>query len=321
MKTLFPYRTLFGEVLLEVKEARLDGRVLPLTMISAVERVVALHQVERDDWERARVVFRMRPPEELTESDQWIDVACVAVLAERKTNTRTVTRLKRQSDGSWIGVVELHRDRHAGRAEVEGLVAATVDGVPGRLIARTERNWTVDLQARAPTRKKTVKTLWADFASEGNPYLHPYKTDPWAVEAVGDEPTLYLNSGFEGLRLILESNRRTDRAVQDVLAGQVATDCWAALFNAAVYAIDVEDDQPQWPGGWYESVLRRMLPEVFPDRSPDDALSEIFELRRAGEGGGELQTRILHAAIKQARTSKSLGIFIRTLRTAAEEDR
>ncbi|MFI6451921.1 hypothetical protein ACIBF6_10225 [Streptosporangium amethystogenes] len=317
MKTLFPYRTLLGEISLEVKEARLDGRLLPLTMISAVERVVALHQIERDDWERARVVFRMRTPEELTKPDEWADVACVAVLAEKKTNLRIVTPLKRQPDGSWIGVVELHRDWHAGQAEVEGLVAATVDGVAGRVIARTERNWTVDLRAHTPTRKKTVKTLWVDFASDDNPYLNPYRMDPWAVEAAGDEPVVYLNSGFEGLQFVLESNMRADRAVQDTIAGQIAVDCWTALFNTAAYAISTEDDQPQWPGGWHESVLRRMLPDVFPDRSPDDALSEIFERRSVGE----LQTQVLHAAIKQARTPKSLGIFIRTLRTTAKEEK
>ncbi|MFD1935162.1 hypothetical protein ACFSKW_27180 [Nonomuraea mangrovi] len=319
MKTLFPYRTLLGEITLEVKEARLDGKPLPLSMISAVERVVALHQVERDDWERARVVFRMRTPEELAKPDEWPNVACVAVLTEKRTNNRIVTRLKQQSDGTWIGVVELHRDWHVGQAEVEGIVTATVGGVPGRVIARTERRWTVDLQVRTPTRKKTVKTLWADFASEANPYLNPYKTDPWAIEAAGDEPVVYLNSGFEGLQFLLESSARTDKAVQDALAGQIAADCWTAFFNAATYAIEDEDGQPQWPGGWHESVLRRMLPDVFPDRSPDDALSEIFERRKAGEGGGELQTQVLHASIKQARTSKSLGTYIRTLRTAAED--
>ncbi len=130
---------------------------------------------------------------------------------------------------------------------------------------------------------------------------------------------MYLNSGFEGLQFLLGSASRSDRAVQDAVAGQIAGDCWAALFNTAVYAIEVEDGEPQWPGGWKESVLRRMLPDVYPDRSPDDALVELCERRRQGESGGELQTRVLHAATKQARTSRSLGAFIRTLRTAEEE--
>ncbi|MEU9886980.1 hypothetical protein [Sphaerisporangium sp. NPDC051011] len=317
MKTLTPYPTLHGEITLEVKEARLDGKPLPLALISPQEQVVALHQVEREDWERARIVFRMRTPTEL-DSDEWGDPRRAVVLTERKTNTRLLTLMRPHTDGYYIGVVELHRDWHVGQAEVEGIVTATVHGVAGRVVGRTDRRWTIDLQVRTPTRKRTIKTVWKDFSSEENPYLNPYRTDPWAVEAADDEPIVYLNTGFEGLQRLLDSGSGAERAVQDAVAAQIAGDCWAALFNAAVYAIEVEEGEPQWPGGWRESVLRRMLSDVYPDRSPGDALVELCERRREGEGGGELQTRILHAAMKQARTSKSLGAFIRRMSSTGE---
>lgn len=221
MKRLIPYPTLAGEISLEVRKSQLDGVELPFYMISGGHRVVALHQVERSDWEEARLTVRMRTPRYELEAGTWSDVTCVAVLAERRTHMRTVTRLAKDGEGSWAGVVVLNRDRHLGQAELTGHVVGTVDGVAGRMIGSAERPWTVDLQARTPARKNTMKIVSVNFADEENPHLHPYKTDPWTVEAAGDEPVVYLNTGFEGLVPLLNGG---DRAVRDSLAAQVAAD-------------------------------------------------------------------------------------------------
>jgi hypothetical protein len=234
----------------------------------------------------------------------------VAVVAERRTNTRTVTSLRRNADGGWTGVVPLHRDHYLGQIELSGHVIATVDGVAGRVIGSTDRSWTVDLQARMPTRQHTMKIVALDFGDDAHPHLHLYKSDPWMVEAGSDEPVVYLNSGFEGLTQLLNSG---DRAVRESVAAQIAADAWTALFNAAMNAAEMEDQQPQWPSGWRGSVLKKMLPDMFSDRSPDDALAEIVTRRLLGEGGGDLQTRLVHAAGVQARVSRRLGGFIRTI--------
>jgi hypothetical protein len=305
-----PYPTLAGEASLEVRQVRLDGVPLDLAMISSGQRVVALHHVEREDWEEARLSVRLRPPRRELESDTWSDVVCVAVLAERRTNARTVTPLRREDDGSWTGIVVLHHDDHRGQAELTGHVTATVGGVEGREVGSTERSWVVDLQARTPVRQNTIKIVSVDFADPGHPHLNPYKTDPWTVEAAGDEPVVYLNTGFEGLASLLNGG---DRVVREVLSAQIGADAWTALFNAAVYAADVEDGQPVWPGGWRGAVLRKMLPIAYPDLSPDDALSEVISMRVDGDGGGDLQTRIVHAAGRQALVPRRLGGFIRTI--------
>jgi hypothetical protein len=279
-------------------------------MISNVHRVVALHEVERSEWEEARLTVRMTLPRLELESGDWRDTACVAILTERRTQTRKVTPLRQGSDGIWVGVAVLHRDHHVGQVELSGHVAATVDGVAGRIIGSTERQWTIDLKARTPGKQSAMKIASVDFSDEAYPYLNPYKTDPWTVDAGGDEPVVYLNTGFEGLMQLLNGG---DRAVRDALAAQIAADAWTALFNSAAYAADAEEGQAQWPGGWKESVLKRMLPDMFPDRSPDDALVEIVNRRRRGEGGGDLQTRLLHAAGRQAAIARRLGGFIRTI--------
>lgn len=321
MKRLIPYPVLVGDVVLEVLEARLDDIALPFNMISSEQRVVALHEVERGAWETARISVRLRVPEGELQRGPWSDVSCFGVLFERKTNVRTFTRLRQETSGTWTGDLVIHRDRHAGRVQLTGQVVAAVDDVAGRMIGATDEAWTIDLQARTPVRSNSIKTVWADFGDERNPRLRPFASDPWTIEAVGEEePVLYLNRGFEGLSAILEDPKTADRAAREAIAAQIAQDVWTALFNAALYAVESEDGSPQWPGGWRESVLRRLLPDVFPDRSPDDALAEVMTRRTDGDGGGDLQTRVLHAAAKQARLPRSLGGFVRALHRTGKEN-
>ncbi|MBO3746191.1 hypothetical protein J5X84_08965 [Streptosporangiaceae bacterium NEAU-GS5] len=317
-RRIFPYPVVVGDVSLEVAQVRLDDIALPYEMISTSERMVALHRIDRRDWRSARLSVQVRAPERELEGP-WSGISCMALLAERRTNTRTAVRLRRERPGQWAGEVELHRDRHLAQAELTGQLIADVDGVAGRMIATTTDSWTIDLRARTPSRRDEIKTRWIDFAADANPHLHAFRSDPWLVEAVGEEPVLYLNSGFDGLKSLLESGRPADRAVRDNLASQIAMGVWTAMFNAALY-LDEMTSSPQWPGGWRESVLRRMLPDIFPEFSPEDALTEVLARRRSGEGGGDLQTRIMHAASRRAQVAPSLGALIRTLSRTSQED-
>jgi hypothetical protein len=306
---------------LEVHQASLDDVPLAYNMISKSERVVALHQIERHDWRTARLHVRVTAPESELASGPWRSIACFAVLSERRTRTQTSVELRMQRPGEWSGDVDLQRDHHLGRAQLTGQLVATVDDVRGRTIATVNGPWVVDLEARTPTRRNAVPTRWLDFGDERNQHLNAFKDDPWIVEAVGDSPVLYLNSGFEGLRAILESTRVADRPARDALAAQIATNVWTVLFNAAGYQADVTGDQAEWPDGWAEGVLRKMLPDVFPDHSPNEALQELVNRQRTGDGGGDLQTRVLHAASKHARLPRNLGGLLRNLRRVEQEDR
>ncbi|MGW4426271.1 hypothetical protein [Streptosporangium sp. NPDC004631] len=313
MIRLTPYQTLAGEVSLEVREAHLDSVPLSLSLISTGARVIALHQVERRGWERAHLSVRMKVPTQELAAGPWAEVNCVVVLSEKKTNTRAVTPLRREADGRWVGSVELHHDDHLSAAVLTGHVVATVDGVAGRVIGSTLPSWTVDLQSRVPTPQRSIKQRWADFSDEDNPHLNAYKSAPWTLEASGDEPVVYLNSGFEGLSLLLGKTSGVDPQLRDLIRAQLATEMWVVLFNTAAYAVRLENGRPEWPGGWYNTVLRRMLPDIYPDCSPDDGISELIELRQRGDGGGDLHMRVLHAASKQARFPRSLGNLFRTI--------
>jgi hypothetical protein len=319
MRRITPYPVLAGEISLEVREARLDDVSLPYGMISTKERVVALHQVERSTWRTAELSVRVRAPEHELAVGPWRDIDCIAVLSERRTNSRATVPLRMQRPGEWWGEIQLHRDHHRDRAELTGLVISTVDDVAGRVIGTVDDRWTVDLQARTPTRRAEIKARWLDFRDEHNAHLRPFKNDPWTVEAAGEEPILFLNRGFDGLESLLNGNRTADRPTREAVAAQIAMDVWMVLFNSAAYHADAEGDSPEWPGGWREATLRRMLPDLFPERSPEDALVEVVNRRKSGDGGGDLQTRLLNAAAKQAKMPRHLGGLLRTLSRAGKE--
>ncbi|MDT0308365.1 hypothetical protein RM780_15550 [Streptomyces sp. DSM 44917] len=320
MRTLMPYPTLAGEVTFSVVAARVDGRGLPLEMISLPDRVVALHQVERRAWEEARLEVQARLPQAETASSPWRDLMCAVVVAEGATNSRTVTRLRHVRDGDWAGTVTLSRAAHRGRAELSVCAVATVDGVPGRIIGASDENWIVDLAAQRPVRQRELHISEIDFRSPEADWLHPFKDAPWLVETSGDMPTVHLNTGFDGIEQLLNAAAGpAEKAVRDMLAAQIAADAWTAMFHAAVSDLEVEEDgTPQWPSGWRDSVLRGMLPDVLPESSPADALLEIHARRSEGTGWNELQPRIQYAAARRARVAKHLGSAIRTLDRSAQ---
>src|SRR5690606_41893535 len=147
----------------DVRGGRWDGAPPARSTAPAPRRGVALHQVERAGWNEARLSVRLHPPRHELADAAWSDPVCAAVLAERRTNARSVTPLSREPDGTWTGVVVMHADQHFGQARLTGQVIATVDGVAGRTIGVTERAWTVDLQARTPTRQEGIKIVTVDF--------------------------------------------------------------------------------------------------------------------------------------------------------------
>lgn len=50
MSTVYAYPTLVGKIEVTVRGASMDGKPLQLSLISQRDQVVALHQIERNDW-------------------------------------------------------------------------------------------------------------------------------------------------------------------------------------------------------------------------------------------------------------------------------
>ncbi|MEU7691419.1 hypothetical protein FLW53_16240 [Microbispora sp. SCL1-1] len=309
MKQIAPYPVLAGELTMTVHEVRLDDVALPYDMISEQDHTVGLHRVNREDWSTLRLGIRVSAPRHELDAGPWYSLAFFATASERRTNTHSAVKLMMGQPGEWTGELDLHRDDHFGRVQLSGHLVATVDEVPGRVVATVARPWIVDLQARPAAQKEAVQTRWVDFAED--PHLAWCKSDPWALTTTDEVATLNLNSGFDGLRAILESTKAAERPIREGLAAQIGTAMWTALFNEAAHQVDGRD----WPEGWRGLVLRRMLPTLFPDHSPEDALRQIADL-----GVGGVQSRVMHAAAKQARMPRSLGGFIRFLQKTGPED-
>lgn len=321
----FPYRTLAGEITFQVTAVKQDQQNLHTSVFSRDERVVALHTVERDDWRCARISVTANLPYKELEEGPWQDVTVVAVLAEKATNARTTAVLRRdESDGpKWSGRTRLWRADHRSRADLSVVVTATVGDVPGRIIGSSEANWVVDLTARAPVRRREMQVNEVDFLNGPHDWLRPFKDAPWLVETSGDLPTVHLNTGFEGISELLNSaGSPLERGVRDMLATQIASDVWTAVFHSAVSDLELDaEGNPEWPGGWRDAVLRGMLSDVLPGMSGSDALSEIHARRRESSGWNELQPRINYAAGRRAKVARNLGTALRVLDTSQRENK
>ncbi|MFF7233363.1 hypothetical protein [Streptomyces sioyaensis] len=324
----YPYPRLSGAVSTRVQAVRLRGpddirEDLDIKGFSAVERVVALGRAERDDWHTARLSLSATiPARDIEAKGHWSDVAVVAVLTEKATNARSVTRLDRAAgDGKeWSGEIEVHRTGYADRASLAVHVVATVGGVAGRIIASTEQDWLIDVTADVPLRDRELDVTDVSFA-RGAAWLRPFRDAPWIVDISGRIPTVRLNSDFEGLMTLVEGQgSKIESMVREMLLAQMSTDVWTAVFHSAIGDLEIEDDgSPVLPPDWRGEVLREMLPDVVPGCSVEDALREVHT-RRTGEGSwAELQPRIHFAATRRAEVPKTLTDTVRRIERLEQE--
>ncbi|WP_158889260.1 hypothetical protein [Amycolatopsis anabasis] len=325
MKPVSPYKTLFGEVLLDVVSVIVDGAELPYAKVSKVERTIALHETGREKWEKATIRVKASLPEQEITKGPWSDIQCLAVLSESATNSRRTARLTRGPGGDWEGTIELVRSRHSNRASLAIAVVATIDSVEGRIIGTTEKNWYADLRASRPLRQQEIEIIQVDFSGGPLEWLRGYKDALWIVETTGEIPKVYLNTtAVDGLLEVMNRKGGTpeERLLRETTASQIAHDAWAAMFQSAISELDEDDEgNPVLPVGWRGRVLRMMLPDVLPGRQLADALYEILKRRTENFGWSELQTGIHYAAGKRSRITKKLTDAVRSVRAERNESR
>ncbi|MGW7311955.1 hypothetical protein [Streptomyces sp. NPDC054854] len=330
---VYPYRRLTGNVSWRVDSAAIKSEGEPWEEIeskyvSAVERVVALGPDEdRPDWDRARLRLSVGLPAKAVEpGGPWQDVKVVAVLTERATNTRTAVEFCPASDDGRERTAELylHRCDLLDRASLDVHVVATVDGVRGRVIATSDTEWFVDVIEAAPSLARELDVKMVGFAS-GAGRLQRYKDSPWVIDTTGRIPVVRVNTDFDGLGDLIgaDGGNGAEKTVRELLLAQMCSDVWTAVFHSAVGELEVEeDDTPLFPHGWQGEVLREMLPDVFSDRSPEQALHEVHAARTgvSSTGWGELQARIHFAASRRAGLPRTLSTTIRDLERLTQGD-
>jgi hypothetical protein len=318
---IYPYRTLFGDIGLDVLAVSVDGSGLPYANISRAERTVALHRSGRERWSLAELRVRATLPAAELDDGAWADVVCVAVLSEKATNTRSSHVLDQLDDSTWEGTVELARNAHLSRATLTVNVVGTVSGVSGRLIGVPDTVWYVDMKAPAPVRQREVEVVEVDFRDGPHEWLRPWQDAPWIVDTSSDEiPTVFLNTtAVEGLIDVLHGSGggSDEKLLRSMAAAQIAQDAWTAMFHTAISGLDLDEDgTPVMPGGWREAVLQTMLPDVLPGRQLTDALFDINERRTKGHDWSALQTGIQFAAGKRSQVARKLTQAVRAVKQA-----
>lgn len=327
----YPYKRLNRPITLRVTSASLklpDGTRdhLDTSAYSTQQRTVALGVAQHEDWVSARLGLSATLPPGATAADvPWSDLSVLVVLTDGETNVRTVVALGQDAPESkeWSGDIEVLRDDHVARATLTVHAVATVDGVPGRSIAETDDDWTVDVTAEEPLGGLRLDVKQVGFSRSSREWLHAYADAPWVVDASGRLPTVLVNTDIEGFSDLLGAESGGfESKVHEMLVSQMATDVWTAVFHSAVGELEVEPDgSPVFPTDWQGEVLREMLPDVVPGVHVEEALRQVHRRRTGDAGWVELQTRVHYAAVRRAGASKALANALRGLQQLNRGDK
>lgn len=326
---IYPYKRLNRPITLRVTSVSLrltDGTRDPLetTAYSTQQQAVALGIAGHTDWVSATIgLSATLPPGANAPDAAWSDLSVLAVLTDGETNVRTSVALTRDTEDGrdWSGSLELLRDDHLGRASLAVYAVGTVDGVEGRSIAETDRNWIIDTVSDEPVSGLRLEVQKASFAKSSREWLRAYADAPWIVDTSARVPTVFVNTDVEGVVGLLDSNGSgVESKVRDLLVAQMATDVWTAVFHGAIGDLEVEPGGgPVFPTDWQGEVLREMLPDIVPGVHVEEALRQVHRRRMGDSGWGELQTRIHYAAIRRADAAKALAYAIRSLEQTNRE--
>lgn len=328
MKWIYPYRTLFGDVTARIAAVTIDDEHIPSRLIDADRQEVELVDLERAGWTSARIsVEVVGPKSELRDlADDGVEPTAVVVLHCGPTNARVAQVLDadEHDPGHWYGTLDLSRGEWFGKIIMRAFLTAEVDGVANRIIGSAP-DWTMHLDdLPRPPVHGAITIRWDNFAApEHFKALRQYDGEPAFLHLDPAEPVLYLNRGFDGLEPLLRDRRGRqagEQALHDQTRATIAAESWAGLFNTALQAIDLEDEEPDWPtSDWQRTALELLLDRIYPEKGPEDAFQEVVTLLREADGGVAVQERLLPAISAQASVAKLLRGSINRLGTDIRE--
>jgi predicted NUDIX family NTP pyrophosphohydrolase len=322
MRTIFPYDTLSGDVSLTLGDPYADGKPAKGAFPDFDGRAINLTQLETAAWNTLELEITVNgPPTELGDRrNAGGDPRAHVVVHCSFTNGRQAVAMTQTGGSKWTGTVEVNRADWFGKMEMAAYITDLVDG-ERRLIGLSDR-WQVLLDdlPRTPVHGAMTVT-WKNFdAAEVEPkFLAGSKDEPYYHHIDPNEPVLYLNSGFEGLRALLNDvqGRREppEQALHDQVRSMIATKFFLAAANAALASVRKEQgDPPDWPDSeWQRELLEVLLQRAFPKQSGEDALAEVAALLESEDGAGRLENMLIAAVDKQVGASRLLKLSIRRL--------
>ncbi|MFC9173021.1 hypothetical protein ACFWXI_10135 [[Kitasatospora] papulosa] len=330
MRRVFPYDVLTGDVGLTITKVLIDGKPLSTNYINPDLMEVDFAGLESAKWEQAVIEVSLTGPElELTGRQPWEKPTGTLQLNCGTTNTRQAVKLDKdpQASARWVGSMELDREDWYGRATLRAFLHATVDGIEHRIIGVAD-DWTLSFNDIPPSPVNgSITVTWSDFATdEAHPYLSNFAQDPCYLRLDPDDPTLFLNRGFEGLEALLVDRKhrpRAEKALHDSTRANMASDVWSAMFVTALEAVesDPETGLPDFPReDWQTVVLKTLLARIYRDLSPHDALVTAVAARNSAQGSSDLIERLIPAASGQVRLPHLLRNGIALLEKDAKDE-
>lgn len=299
---IFPYKTIRGDLRLDVREVTIDEEAPSPEPIDRDGRIVSLFDQERSGWRTVQMKLELvGPAEELRKLPDGEGLTANAVFHSDDTHERRAIPLKRAASDAarWTAVVDLHRADYRGAVRLDAVVAGRAGGLSHRFLGSAEP-WILHFDEPAiPKRGGSIKVRWVDFKSENAPpFLGDYVNEPFYADLTDEVPVVYLNKSrdFERLPVVLDDRRRrgSDLALHNAERIGIARSVWMAMLNAAIAGIREAEDSadPDWPeADWQRRVLRILLPQVYRDHADAEALRSAFQAWDTREGAGLLESR------------------------------
>ena len=320
---IYPYRTLPGDVGLQLMEGHLDDADWPKTPYIPDRRIVDLQDVGKRDWKRAtfraEITLSSDRVAELNASGAQVRVLLIIQCAN--TYYRETVKLHQGSRDAnvWQANFDVEKENFHGTATIHALVAGTVDGRPNRYLSTSE-NWTLifDEPDSSPLTGSMTVT-WEDFDKPSKPHLKMIlgenRHHSLYLDLVSNPPKLFLNKSdkFRGLTFLLEDRKRvkSDRPLHNAERISIARSTWMALFNTSIASVIYNpDEEPEWPAeDWKRVVLQKILSKIYPFKSDSELLKEAVD-GRTDERAGDLQSAARAAIDEMIKAGRLLSLTL-----------
>ncbi|MCS3782678.1 hypothetical protein [Salinibacter ruber] len=312
----YPYGSLYGNANLDIENVLINcetDRTDSLTKFD--KRNINLFECAVEDWEDVSIKMKVSHSTTALKEDLEADpseLSLTAVTHCSATNVRQtvpLSRTKIEEHTEWTGSIVLPRTNYRGKVELGAIISAEVDGTPHRYVGDSNI-WTVwfdDPPAHSIT--GNINISWKDFSDPENPPdLTEFEGEVFYLD-LESEPTLFLNKSFEGLPDLLESESKEnphEAAFRESEFYGIARAVWVSLFNASASSIAREDGRHVLPDtDWKRKVLKKMLPELLPESSKEDALRQVYESFQ-GNVNPWIQSKVLIVADRLIEASAAL---------------
>jgi hypothetical protein len=325
---IFPYKTISGDLRLEINSVELDGVDPSPDPFNRDSRQLNLFDQERTDWSTVKMKLALQgPPEELRNLPNSDSLEATVVVQCDSTHERSAVPMKRGGGDAarWAAVIEVERQNFRGSARVEAVITGTAGDLPKRFLGASTY-WTLNFDEPSISPKTgAIDVRWIDFKSppDQERFLKDYANEPFYTDLANEKPIVYLNKSkdFERLPVILDDRRRNQRdlALHNSERTGIARSVWMALLNTSIAGIQPADDgvDPDWPElDWQRQVLKILLPKIY-HADDAEALKIAFESWNSRQGAGLLESR------GQAEINKRIGaakLLRRTLNLLGNAD-